>query len=115
MAIMIATFDYYLFSNDAQFMKSRWSQYKMAMDFLVSKIDDSGLLNVTGTSGWGRSAPAGGYSTLGNMLMYGVLQSGSTMARWFEEPNLSKQWAAAAADLKDAINLSKYNWDSDAG
>lgn len=115
MAIMIATYDYYLFSNDAQFMKSKWSQYKMAMEFLVSKIDDNGLLNVTGTSGWGRSAPAGGYSTIGNMLMYGVLQSGLTLATWLEEPNLAKQWSAAAEDLKNAINLSKYNWDSDAG
>lgn len=112
---MIALVDYFMYSNDLKFIKSKWPQYKNAMAFLQSKIDDNGLLNVTGVSGWGRSAPAGGYSTIGNMLMYGTFTSGSKLASWLGEQDLANQWTVAAGKLKDAVNSPQYNWEPTAG
>lgn len=112
---MIATHDYFLFSNEIEYLESIWPKYIDAMNFILSKVDSTGLLNVTGTSGWGRSASAAGYSTIGNMLMYGTLKTGERLATWMNETNLAKDWRRMAANLKATINSPSYNWDSDSG
>lgn len=112
---MIATHDYILYSNDMEFLQSIWTKYMQAMIYITARIDNTGLLNVTGTSGWGRSADASGYNIVGNMLMYGALQSGSKLAAWIEQPELAREWEAAASKLKSAINSPSFNWDPSVG
>lgn len=112
MATMIATHDYVLYSNDMDWLQSVWTGYQNAMTYITGKIDNTtGLLNVTGTSGWGRTATNAGYSTIGNMLQYGVLTSGARLANWIGEPDLATKWEALAARLKSAVNSPEYNWD----
>ena len=116
MATMIATHDYVLYSNDMAWLKSVWTAYQNAMTFITGKIDDStGLLDVTGTSGWGRSANEGGYSTIGNMLMYRTLISGSILANWTGDADLVGDWQDLAAALKAAVNSPDNNWDPTVG
>jgi uncharacterized protein (DUF608 family) len=112
---MIATHDYILYSNDMKFLQSIWKKYTQAMSYIISRIDSTGLLDVKGTSGWGRSADASGYNIVGNMLMYGALQSGSKLAAWLDHPQLVSEWEAAASKLKSAINSPSYNWDPSVG
>jgi hypothetical protein len=116
MATMIATHDYVLYSNDKEWFQSVWAGYQSAMAYITAKIDNStGLLDVTGTSGWGRSASAGGYSTIGNMLAYRALISGSVLANWTGESDFVREWQALAATLKSAVNSPDYNWDPTVG
>ncbi|KAJ5833356.1 hypothetical protein N7474_001667 [Penicillium riverlandense] len=115
MAAMIATHDYVLYSNDLAYLESIWPNYTQAMAFITAKIDDTGLLNVTGASGWGRSATAAGYSTIGNMLMYGTFRSGSSLATWLKQPQLSAKWDQMASKLKAVVNSANYNWDPAVG
>jgi len=116
MATMIATHDYVLYSNDINWLKSVWAGYLHAMTYITGKIDaTTGLLNVTGTSGWGRTATDAGYSTIGNMLQYRVLTSGSRLADWLEDADLAAEWESMAAKLKSAVNSADYNWDPTVG
>lgn len=116
MATMIATQNYILYSNDTEWLEAVWSRYQMAMSYITAKIDtETGLVDVTGTSGWGRSATEAGYSTIGNMLLYGVLISGSSLANWTGESDLATKWEGLAATLKAAVNSPDYNWDSAVG
>ena len=116
MATMIATHNYVLYSNDMAWLQSVWAGYQNAMTYITAKIDSStGLLYVTGTSGWGRSASEAGYSTIGNMLVYGVLISGSSLANWTGESDLATKWQELAATLKSAVNSPDYNWDPTVG
>lgn len=109
---MIATYDYVLYSNDFKWLQSIWEGYQNAMVYITSKIDNkTGLLNVTGTAGWGRAATDEGYSTIGNMLLYRALTSGSQLAKWLGEPSLSASWEELAAILKVAVNSPENNWD----
>lgn len=116
MAAMIATQNYILYSNDTQWLDGVWSGYKMAMSYITAKINnETGLLDVSGASGWGRSATEAGYSTIGNMLLYGVLISGSSLANWAGESGLATKWESLAAALKAAVNSPEYNWDPAVG
>jgi hypothetical protein len=112
---MIATHDYVLYSNDIAWLKSVWAEYKNAMTFITGKIDSTGLLDVTGASGWGRAANGGGYSTIGNTLMYRTLISGSILANWTGDVDLITGWQALAATLKSALNSPDNNWDPTVG
>lgn len=51
---MIGTYNYVLYSGDLDFLALVWERYLKAMDYVYAKVDDSGLLNVTGTRDWAR-------------------------------------------------------------
>ena len=111
---MIGTYDYYLFTGDKSFLSGIWSKYLSAMSFITSKIDSSGLLNVTGTNDWGRLTQ-GGHNTEANMLMYQTLLTGSSLATWMGDSELASNSASLAARLKSAVNSPSFNWDATVG
>jgi hypothetical protein len=49
-----------------------WHNYTFAVSYLESKVDDSGLMNVTGLRDWARLG-GGGHNSEGNALLYKVL------------------------------------------
>lgn len=51
---MIGTYNYVLYSGDLDFLELVWERYLKAMDYVYGKVDDSGLLNVTGARDWAR-------------------------------------------------------------
>ncbi|KAF2164440.1 glycoside hydrolase family 78 protein [Zasmidium cellare ATCC 36951] len=112
---MIATHDFILYSNDMAFLNQNFEDYKKAMTFILSKVDETGLLNVTGASNWGRKALDAGRSTDGNMLLYGALTTGVSLAQWLGEQELAREWEAVAVKLKAPVNSPSYNWDPKKG
>jgi hypothetical protein len=48
MAIMIGTYDYYLFTKDDAFLSANWAKYQLAMIFIPAKIDSKGCLMLPG-------------------------------------------------------------------
>ena len=112
MATILATKDYVLFSGDTTWLRTYWDKYKLAMGFVTAKVDDTGLMNVTGANNWGRTAISNGYTTDGNMLLYGCLTSGATMAKWMND-SVGVQWMKLANGIAAAI--IETNWDSSTG
>ena len=115
MAIMIGTYDYYLYTGDQAFLSGIWSKYQSAMSFITNKIDSTGLLDVTGTEDWGRTAEVAGHTTEANMLMYHTLMTGSSLANWMGISGLASTWTALAAKLKSSVNNPSLNWDASVG
>lgn len=113
MSTLIGTYDYLLFSGDMEFLKSNWAKFQKAVSFVTNKIDDTGMMSVTGPNNWGRSAPSNGHATDANMLLYRTLVTGAIMAEWLDDIDLSSQYSSLAEDVKDAVN--QHNWDSDIG
>ncbi|RDW88022.1 alpha-L-rhamnosidase protein [Coleophoma cylindrospora] len=114
MSTMIAYHDYILQTNDMEFLNTTWDKYKLAMTFVIQKIDSTGLFYCTGANDWGRSSQ-GGHNSEANMLMYRTLVSGSSLATWAGQPDLSVNWDAVAETLKTAVNSPKNNWDASFG
>ena len=78
------------------------------MTFITSKIDDTGLLDVTGVSDWGRLSQ-GGHNTEANMMLYRVLTSGSQIATWQGDTASAASWLGLAATSKEAVNAMNYD------
>jgi hypothetical protein len=113
MATMIGTYDYLLFSGDLTFLSSNWAKYQSAMSFITAKIDNTGMIDITGANNWGRGAASSGHTTDGNMLLYRVLITGSILAQWQGSTDLESQYRGLAETLKSAVN--QHNWDSTIG
>ena len=90
-----------MFTDDREFLAGIWGNYTLGVEYMINKIDSTGMLFVTGTDDWGRLSQ-GGYNTEANMLMYRVLVTGSLLSKWMGDITLSIEWADLAARLKDA-------------
>jgi hypothetical protein len=68
---LIGTHNYYMYSGDFEWLQTIWHNYTFAVSFLESKVDSSGLMNVTGLRDWARIG-GGGHNSEGNALLYKV-------------------------------------------
>lgn len=75
---MIGTYNYFLYTNDTNFLTLNWEGYKLAMGYITAKIDNSSLLNVTGTRDWGRWQQ-GFHNTEANTILYHTLLTGASL------------------------------------
>jgi len=114
LSTIIGVHAYVLHTGDTAFLSANWAGFQKAMAFIIAKIDSTGMLDVTGTADWGRFEQ-GGHNTEANMLMYGALDTASTVATWANDPSLSSTWASLAATLKSAVNSPLNNWDTSVG
>ncbi|KAL9620125.1 MAG: hypothetical protein Q9160_005331 [Pyrenula sp. 1 TL-2023] len=110
---MIGTYNYVLYSGDTAFLASNWPKYLLAMNFITSKVDSSGLLNVTGIRDWARWQQ-GFHNTEANTILYHTLNTGARLASWLlssssNATNLTAQWTTQASSLATAINTLTYD------
>jgi uncharacterized protein (DUF608 family) len=112
MATMIGLYDYYLFTKDDTFLSANWDKFKKAVSFITAKIDNTGMLYVTGTDDWGRIGQ-GAHNTEANMLMYRTLTTSSSLASWMGDSTMSSNLSSMAIKLKDVVNVNC--WDASAG
>ncbi|KAJ9607675.1 hypothetical protein H2200_007753 [Cladophialophora chaetospira] len=110
---MIGSYNYILYTNDTAWLKSLWTKYKHAMEYVVSKIDESGLMNVTGTRDWARWQQ-GFHNTEANMILFQTLTTGSKLATWLGDSSVAANWSATAASLAGAINTLTYDASANA-
>ncbi len=76
--------------------------------FFITNIDNTGILDVTGKSDWGRLSQ-GGHNTVANMMLYRVLTTGSKIATWQGDTTSAKSWKGLAATLKAAVSVNNYD------
>ena len=103
---------YYNYSADRAWLDSTWSRFTNGMNFIINKIDGSGLLNVTNTADWARGGQ-GGNNIQANALMYGTLTGASRLATVRGDSALASNYANRAATLKSAANARL--WDAGTG
>lgn len=68
---LIGTYNYYLYSADEDFLRNVWTNYTKAVAYMESKVDSTGLMNITSLGDWGRLA-GDGYSAPGQVYLYRV-------------------------------------------
>jgi hypothetical protein len=109
---LIGTANYYQYSHDGAWLGSTWAAYRRAVEFALGKVDQNGLLYVTGTADWARSGQ-GGENIAANSLMYQALLTGAQLAETQGDPSTANSWGGTAATLKAAVNARL--WDEPAG
>lgn len=109
MSTLIGTYEYILFTNDTTFFDANWAKFKLAIDFIVAKIDKTFLVYITGTADWGRLNTKMGHKSTGQMLAYRMLTTGSILASWKGEADTAANWTLIAEKLKTAANALNFN------
>jgi hypothetical protein len=64
---LVGVYNYILYTGDIPFLNRNWAKYTRALDFVLRKINDRGLLNVSGNRDWAR-LNQGGENTEANIL-----------------------------------------------
>ena len=92
--------DYYIYTGDFGYLARYWRPYRLAIDYALSQVDNSGMTNVTSTNDWLRSGMGGhnvevrrSCSTLsvsGLILSYFIRQTQSYIILWASAQRLPK-------------------------
>ncbi|KAH7381447.1 Six-hairpin glycosidase-like protein [Phaeosphaeria sp. MPI-PUGE-AT-0046c] len=110
---MIGTYNYMLYTNNADFVQQNWPRYLRAMEHIYGKVDQSGLLNQTGTRDWARWQ-TGFNNTEANVILYHTLTTGAKLATWLgDSTGLAETWKHRASAVRAAIN--QHCFDSNYG
>lgn len=51
---MIGTYNYFLYSGDAELVAELWPKWEAALDYASSLVTPAGIVSVQGVSDWGR-------------------------------------------------------------
>ncbi|KAF2644999.1 Six-hairpin glycosidase [Massarina eburnea CBS 473.64] len=109
---LIGVSDLFLFTGDSEYLTSVWDQWKLAMEFSLGFIDNTGMMNVTSPMDWLRSG-MGGYNIEANSILYNTITRGISLAKALNDTEPISTWETTADKLKAATN--ELLWDETAG
>jgi hypothetical protein len=101
-----------LYSDDTEWLKGVWDQYESAIDYSLAKVNEHGLLSITGTSDSVRIL-AKGENLIANVLLWRALDKGAELAEMTGDDAKADDYRSRAAALHTAIDARL--WDADAG
>ncbi|PBK74349.1 glycoside hydrolase family 78 protein [Armillaria solidipes] len=110
---LIGAHSHFLYTGDLEFIRTIWTNYTYALDFLQSQVDATGLMNVPAAfaNDWGRDGGQG-HNSAANALLYRSLITAADLASQLGESSLSAAYLANASSVKSAFN--EILWDSSA-
>ena len=108
---LAGTYDYMLYSDDTEWLKDVWDQYEAAIDYSLAKVNEHGLLSITGTSDSVRIL-AKGENLIANVLLWRALDKGAELAEMTGDDAKADDYRSRAAALHAAIDARL--WDADA-
>ncbi|MEY9962738.1 hypothetical protein ABIA33_000764 [Streptacidiphilus sp. MAP12-16] len=109
---LLGTASYYQYSHDKAWLDGEWSNYKRALAYSLSKIQQDGLMSVTGTADWARS-DQGGENIEANALLHQALMTGSALAGAEGDQVSASAWKSTGDTVGAAVN--NLLWDDSAG
>ncbi|KAL0937980.1 alpha-l-rhamnosidase [Colletotrichum truncatum] len=113
---LAGTYNYFLYTGDEEFVESIWPKYIKAISNSRKKVNEKGIMNVTGDKDWGRWTYSNERSSA-SILLYRALRTGADIASW--APGLTnastykQEWLDAAAELQTAMMTEL--WDDAKG
>jgi hypothetical protein len=106
---LIGVADYYLYADDLPYLQEKWPAWKQAMNFSVSFIDDSGMMNVTSASDWLRFG-MGGHNIEANSILYYTIHQGIELGKAVgEDQALLDFWSELGEGIKTSANTLLWN------
>lgn len=100
---LIGMYNYYHYTGDEAWISQYWGQFKLGVDWSLSNVDSTGLMDVTASADWLRSG-MGGHNIEANAILYYVLNLGIQLAGVLNDTGAAAQYEGAAATLKAAAN-----------
>ena len=106
---LIGVADYYLYSDDLEYLQGKWDGWKLGLNFSLGFIDESGLVNVTSAADWLRFG-MGGHNIEANSILYYTINQGILLGQAVgEDSALLGSWAQRAETIKTSANALLWN------
>ncbi|KAF2687248.1 glycoside hydrolase family 78 protein [Lentithecium fluviatile CBS 122367] len=109
---LIGVADHYLYTGDIKYLTSLWDKWKLGINFSISFIDDTGLMNVSSAYDWLRFG-MGGHNIEANSIFYYTLNRGIVLAQALNDTGPISLWQSTAERVKAAAN--ELLWDEAVG
>ena len=109
---LIGLYNYYMYTGDTAFLETHWNGTKLALNYSLSFVDDTGLQNVTSPNDWLRFG-MGGHNIEANAILYNTIGLVSELATILNDTALVPSWTNYSTNIKTAANA--LLWDSTAG
>jgi hypothetical protein len=106
-----AALEYYVYSNDRDWLAENWPKIRLGIEFSEAKIDRNGLFSVTLVADWGR-LEVGGEEMAANALLYHVLREASAIAPVVGDSASASLYESEASSLRQTIEARL--WDPNA-
>lgn len=90
------------------FLSGIWDQYKAGLNFSLSFIDSTGLMNVTSSADWLRFG-MGGHNIEANSILYYTINQAITLATILNDTSVIGPWQSYADGIKSAANNLLWN------
>jgi hypothetical protein len=104
-------YDYYLYTGNLSYLEQTWDIYKLALNFSLSFVDETGLANVTTSADWLRFG-MGGHNIEANAILYYILNTAIKIANILEDTSeFVETWPSTADQIRVAAN--DRLWDSE--
>lgn len=101
--------DYFLYSGDVEYVRNKWDQWVFGLNYSLSTVDDSGMMNVTSSADWLRFG-MGGHNIEANSIFYYTLNRGIQLGQALgADQSLLDSWAMAAERVKTVANSRLWN------
>ncbi|KAF2657971.1 glycoside hydrolase family 78 protein [Lophiostoma macrostomum CBS 122681] len=105
---LIGVGDHYLYTGDVEYLKSLWPQYKAALNYSLSSVDESGLMNVTSPNDWLRFG-MGGHNIEANAILHYTINQAISLATALNDTTPIAQWTSIASTIKSSANALLWN------
>jgi hypothetical protein len=109
---LIGAAEIYLYEGDLEWISSKWEQWKFGMNYSLSTVDGTGLMNVSSSADWLRFG-MGGHNIEANAILYHTLNYGVMLAESLNDSSVMATYTDYLTNIKAAAN--DLLWDSDAG
>ncbi|KAM0136265.1 hypothetical protein ACHAO1_004742 [Botrytis cinerea] len=108
---LIDIHDYYLFTGDEEYLKERWGQFTLGMNFSLSLIDETKMANLPANNPDWLRVGMGGHNIEANSILYYTLNLGTKLAKVLNDSSpATSKWPEYAAGIKSAANAAL--WDN---
>jgi hypothetical protein len=105
---LLGLHNYWIYTGDDEYLLQNWNRFKLALNYSLSFIDETGLANVTSSFDWLRVG-MGGHNIEANSILKQTLDVAITLANAINDTSPTSQWQNASQAIITAANNLLWN------
>ncbi|THW94770.1 Six-hairpin glycosidase [Aureobasidium pullulans] len=108
---LLGLHNYWIYTGDDEYLQQNWNRFKLALNYSLSFVDETGLANVTSSFDWLREG-MGDHNIEANSILKHTLDVAVTLAYAVNDTSHIASWKNSSATIVSAANT--LLWDSSA-
>ncbi|THX28486.1 Six-hairpin glycosidase [Aureobasidium pullulans] len=105
---LLGLHNYWIYTGDDEYLQQNWNRFKLALNYSLSFVDETGLANVTSSFDWLREG-MGGHNIEANSILKHTLDVAVTLAYAVNDTSHIASWTNSSAAIVSAANTLLWN------